>query len=238
MKFGTSKPLTLISSGILLIIWMPSSLLSAPQQPGEGETGGLARTDGALLSLRAEDARQRLAHKPGQTPRREAVDAYNRGLDDLQKALRLDEKAAAAAGDRSARRAARAQKSYAEAIGKFRAALEQEPDLYQALGGLGYALLRTGQYEEALEAYDRAFEIGPVYPEAIEERAEACLGLDRLAEAKDAWTELREVDRELAAELMSAMKRWVDLRRADPAGLTDESIESFAEWVEGRAAQR
>ena len=51
-------------------------------------------------------------------------------------------------------------------------------------------------------------------------------GLGRLAQL---------VGRERAAELMTAMKRWLDEKRADAGGLSEEAIESFATWVEERS---
>jgi hypothetical protein len=47
--------------------------------------------------------------------------------------------------------------------------------------------------------------------------------------------QLFEMDRERAAELMTAMKRWVEQRRGDAGGLSEETIESFATWVEERS---
>jgi len=75
--------------------------------------------------------------------------------------------------------------------------------------------------------------IGPLYPEAIEERGEAYLGLDRIEEAKSAYLDLSRVDREAAAELMTAMKRWLDERRGASGELSAETIEGFANWLDG-----
>ncbi len=194
--------------------------------PGDDRTGGLARTDDALAPL------QPLAEISDLIPQEKAINAYNRGLEYSNKAWKLEEQAATAEAKKAAKKAAKAQKSYKEAIGLFRMAVEQVPDFYQAFGSLGYALLKTGQYEEALEAYDRALAIGPRYPEAIEERGEAYLGLNRIEEAKGAYMQLFQIDRELAAELMTAMKRWLDERSSDANELSAETIEGFATWIE------
>lgn len=227
--FG-SLLLALASIGFLTLVATPAVPLAGPQEPPDERTGGLARTEKELGAL------GRLAEMPELTTlQQKAINAYNQGLAYRNKAWQLDEKAAKAEGEKAAKRAARAQKSYHKAIGQFRLAIERVPDFHQALGGLGYALLKTGQYEQALEAYDRALAIGPRYSEAIEERGEAYLGLDRIQEARSAYTQLVEVDRERAAELMTAMKRWVDQRRGDAGGLSEATIESFAVWIEERS---
>jgi tetratricopeptide (TPR) repeat protein len=172
---------------------------------------------------------------PEATPQQLAAAAYNEGLELRDRAWKLEEEAAAASGEKAAKKAKRAQKAFNQAIERFRAAVEGDPELFQAHSSLGYALRKTGRYEEALAAYDRALAIAPSYVEAIEYRGEAYLGLDRIEEAKGAYMQLFEMDRERAAELMTAMKRWVEQRRGDAGGLSEETIESFATWVEERS---
>jgi hypothetical protein len=223
---SVARALAAVGLVLLLAVTLPSPATS--QETDDRETGGLARTEEELGAL------GRLADMPERVPRKEAIRAYNRGLEALDKASRLDATAAAGNGDKAARKTAKAQESYARAIEQLRAAVELEPGFYQALGSLGYALLRTGQYEASLEAYDRALEIGPVYPEAIAERAEACLELDQIEEAKRAWTVLVRVDRDLATGLVTAMKRWIDARRVTARGVSDKTIDDFATWIDAR----
>lgn len=176
------------------------------------------------------------ATPPGQTnPEDEAAAAYARGLDHRDRAWGL-EKEREEATDPSVREqlAAKAQKEYERAIRAYRAAIEDDPSLYQAYGSLGYALRKTGKYQESLEAYDQALELQPDYAEAIEYRAEAYLGLNRVDDAKEAYMQLFRDDRERADQLMVAMESWVEQRRADAAGVDSESIESFSSWVEER----
>ena len=228
MRFSTSLLLALASIGFLTLVAAPAMSLAEPQAPPDERTGGLAANEDALESLKG-------GMPAIVTPQQKANTAYNRGLEYRNKAWRLEEQAATAEGEKAAKKAAKAQKSYQKAIGQFRIAVEQVPDFHQALGSLGYALLKTGQYEEALDAYDRALAIGPLYPEAIEERGEVYLGLDRIEEAKGAYMQLIRIDRERAAELMTAMKRWLDQQRGDAGGLSEEAIESFAVWIEERS---
>ena len=172
---------------------------------------------------------------PSTDPADQAAQAYNNGIEKRDKAWELEKKAAAAtdAGER-AKLEARAQKEYGKAIRAFRSATESDPSMHQAFSSLGYALRKTGEFEESLAAYDQALQLEPGYAEAIEYRAEAFLGLNRLDEAKQAYMQLFRDDRERADELMSAMQRWVDQRRADPQGLESLAIEEFSVWVEER----
>ncbi len=229
MKFAASLLFAPASIVLLTLVAAPTVTLAQAQEPPDEQTGGLARTEEALGDFgRQTDMTDKSSQK-------KAIKAYNVGLEYRNKAWKLEEQAATADGEKAAKKAAKAQESYGKAIEQFRQAVEVMPDFYQALGSLGYALLKTGQCGEALEAYDRALAIGPVYPAAIEERGEAYLGLDRTEEAKGAYEQLFRIDRKRAAELMSAMRRWLDKRRGDAGGLSEDAINSFAVWIEERS---
>lgn len=173
---------------------------------------------------------------PSADPADQAAEAYNRGLESRDKAWELEEQAESStdAKERS-KLNAKAQTEYAKAIRAFRSATEADPRMHQAFSSLGYALRRTGQYEESLAAYNEALEIEPSYTEAIEYRAEAFLGLDRLDDAKEAYMQLFREDRERAEELMTAMQHWVERRQADPGELDPAIIEEFSIWMRDRA---
>lgn len=173
---------------------------------------------------------------PSADPADQAAAAYNRGLDSRDQAWRLEEQAESSTDTKErSKLSAKAQKEYAKAIRAFRSATEADPQMHQAFSSLGYALRKTGQYEDSLAAYNEALELEPGYAEAIEYRAEAFLGLDRLGEAKEAYMQLFREDRERAEELMTAMQRWVEKRRIDPGEIDPAAIEEFAFWVQDRA---
>lgn len=173
---------------------------------------------------------------PELTPQQKATESFNRGLGFRDKAWELEEEAAAESDARKAeKKRAKAEKAFRKAEREFRAATREMPDFYQAWSSLGYALRRLGDYQESLQAYDQALAIEPRYPEAIEYRGEAYLGLDRIEEAKAAYMQLFQMDRERAAELMTAMKRWLEQRSNDAGELSQEVIEDFATWVEERS---
>jgi len=95
------------------------------------------------------------------TPEQKAMVAYNEGLEHRNKAWKLEEEVASAEGAKADKKAMKAQKAYKKAIEKFRTAVEQVPNFHQAFSSLGYALRKTGQYQESLEAYDRSLAIDP-----------------------------------------------------------------------------
>lgn len=173
--------------------------------------------------------------QPVQSPQEEAILHYNRGLEEKEKAWNLEEEAAAADSESQRQKLlAKAQKAYQRAIAEQRSATAGNPRLYQAFSELGYALRKTGDYEASLEAYNRALELEPDYGQAIEYRAEAYLGLNRLEEAKQAYIALFNQDRDLADELLAAMRRWVEAKRSEPGELSPEAVAEFADWLEQR----
>jgi tetratricopeptide (TPR) repeat protein len=109
--------------------------------------------------------------------------------------------------------------------------VQNDPKMFQAWGGLGYAYRKTGNYPLALEAYDKALALKDSYTPAIEYRAEAYLGVNRLADVKTAYMTLFTADRPRADELAAAMEAWVEKRKADPAGVDPAAVDEFAKWV-------
>lgn len=172
---------------------------------------------------------------PSADPADQAAEAYSRGLASRDKAWKLESQAESSSDPKQrAKLERKAQKEYSKAIRAFRSATEADPAMHQAFSSLGYALRKSGQYEDSLEAYNQALELEPGYAEAIEYRAEAFLGLDRLEEAKEAYMLLFRDDRERASELMTAMQRWIEAHRSDPGELDPGVIDSFSVWVRDR----
>jgi tetratricopeptide (TPR) repeat protein len=108
--------------------------------------------------------------------------------------------------------------------------------MHEAWNYMGYTNRKLGNYQAALDAYDRALSLKPDYAQAIEYRGHAYLGLNRLAEAKEAYLALFGSNRALAAQLLTAMQAWVGEHRGNPAGVDSASFEAFASWVNERSA--
>ncbi len=173
---------------------------------------------------------------PQLTPEEQAIELYNDGLGLRDKAWKLEEKAeAGVSGPEQEKLLGKVEKQFEKAAKKFARAIELKPTMFEAHSSLGYAKRRLGRYDEALVAYDRALELNPYYSEAIEYRAEAYLGLNRLGEARKAYMSLFGADRARADELFAAMKSWLEAREKDPAGVDPQELEEFQSWFEGRA---
>jgi tetratricopeptide (TPR) repeat protein len=170
------------------------------------------------------------------SPHEQAVDAYNYGVKDVGKAKENESDAAKATNPEKKDKAlAKAQKSYASALGEFEKAVGADPGLFQAWNYVGFCQRHLGRYEEALSAYGKALELQPRYGEAYEYRAEAYLGLNRIEDAKASYLQLFGTARPLADELMTSMRRWLDDRQQDNRGVSAEDLAAFAKWVDERA---
>jgi tetratricopeptide (TPR) repeat protein len=161
--------------------------------------------------------------------------AYNSAVRTIKNAQDYDADAAkAATPEKSAKAHEKAQKYYQEAVTKLIDVVGLDPKMYQAWNYLGFANRHLGHYEDSLSSYAKALEINPNYPDAIEYRGEAYLGLNRIDDAKDAYMALFRDSRPLANELMTAMHHWADARRKDAQGLAPTDVEAFAKWMDER----
>ncbi len=171
------------------------------------------------------------------SPHDQAVDYYNnaeRRIDGLTRTH--DEMKAAAATDpqKAAKLQGKLAKGLENAAADLERAVKNDPGLFQAWSELGFTYRKMGRFKESLEAYDKALQISPDYTPALEYRAEAYLGLNRLDEAKKTYTELFSGDRPKADALLLSMKSYVAARRADAAGLDAAQLDAFGKWVEQR----
>lgn len=154
-----------------------------------------------------------------------ATQALNSGLGRLDKADKLEVK-----------NPKLARKEYAAALKDFQTATAAKPDNYRAHNGAGYALRKLGEYDRALESYERALSIAPTSTEAIEYRAEAYLGLNRLDDVRQAYVQLFVHDRAASNVLMKAMRTWVEVHRIQPGGVDSSAVAAFDTWVRERDA--
>jgi tetratricopeptide (TPR) repeat protein len=171
---------------------------------------------------------------PVVTPEQIAAQAYNSGISHKNKGLKLEADAAKAAKDRE-KNLAKAKDEYGKALKDFKKALDLKPDAFQAYNGMGFALRKTGEPVKALEMYEKALQLAPGFPDAIEYRGEAFLALNRIDDAKAAYLELFAKDREQAGQLMKAMTEWVASRQAEPAGVDPGAVAAFDTWIKERA---
>ena len=173
-----------------------------------------------LLAIRSKP---QASDAPKKSPEAVATEALNSGLKRLDKADPIE-----------AKNPKQARKEYAAALKDFQSAIAAAPDNYRAHNGAGYSLRKLGNYERALASYERALILAPTSSEAIEYRAEAYLGLNRLDAAKQAYMHLFVHDRTASTVLMKAMKAWVEKHRGQPAGVEPAAIDAFDTWVRER----
>jgi tetratricopeptide (TPR) repeat protein len=206
---------------------LAAALMVAPVGMGFAHGGGSMSGGGSTGSV--GDSRP-------SAPADAAKSAYNSGVRSIKKAAEYESDAAKASNpDKSAKALGKAHEYYSKALEQFIDAVSQQPQMYQAWNYIGFANRHLGSYDAALTAYAKALELNPAYPEAIEYRAEAYLGLNKIDEAKEAYMTLFRESRGLADELMTAMRRWTDARRKDAQGLPAGDLEAFSKWVDERA---
>ncbi len=170
------------------------------------------------------------------SPDKLAAAAHNKGVAQVRKAERFAQDAANATDSGKKFRAeTKSRAAWEAALAQFRTAVQHQPRQHESWNYVGYAERHLGNHAAALEAYERALALEPGYPEAIEYRAEAYLGLDRLDDARSAYLELYANARALADKLLAAMQAYVGARRESPNGLDPQALEAFAKWVEERA---
>ena len=121
---------------------------------------------------------------------------------------------------------------YSKGLKDFKKAAEQDPTLYQAFNGMGFTLRKTGDAAQALAMYDKALQMAPGFPDAMEYRGEAYLALGRVEDAKQSYLQLFAKDRTQADVLMAAMKSFVTKPAAsmDPA-----AVAALDTWIKERA---
>jgi tetratricopeptide (TPR) repeat protein len=188
----------------------------------------VAATSIGLFAVKSNPVPSDTSGKPA-TPQSMSIDAFNSGL----KHLTNGDKATASqkAGDQK-----KALDEYFKALKDFQNAVKLDPKNYRAFNGLGYSYRKTGDYAKALDNYSEALKLSPNFPDAIEYRGEAYLGLNKPDEAKQAYLLLFASSRTHADLLLKAMKTWADKRHADPAGVDPRTLAAFEGWLHERAA--
>ena len=173
---------------------------------------------------------------PSRSPEEMAIAAYNSGIDHKDKGLKIEAGLAATTDAKErAKVEDKAKKEYEKALKDFKTAASGSPQMYQAYNGMGFSYRKTGDYTKALEMYDRALQLKPGFPDAIEYRGEAYLGLNRIDDAKQAYLEILAADRKQADTLMAAMQTWIEQKKAAPAGVDPATVSGLETWVKERA---
>ena len=170
------------------------------------------------------------------SPEEMATMSYNSGIEHKDKGIKIEASAATTADPKDRDKAvANAKKEYEKALKDFKSAASNSPDMYQAYNGMGFSYRKTGDYVKALEMYDKALQLKPGFPDAIEYRGEAYLGLNRIDDAKQAYLQVLASDRKQADILMAAMKTWVADHKTTPGAVDAATISGLETWIGERA---
>jgi tetratricopeptide (TPR) repeat protein len=121
---------------------------------------------------------------------------------------------------------------YEDARDELKGVVKKQPQSYAAWSELGFSYRKLGDFEESLEAYNKALAVRAAYTPAIEYRGEAYLELGKLPEARAAYDKLTELDGELADMLLGKMQRWLARQKTSPSnGVTPEALAEFESWL-------
>ena len=166
-----------------------------------------------------------------------AVAAFEAGQSYISKAKDADSDAVKAADDKKRAKAlAKASNLYGKALNRLEDAVDKDPGMVDAWNDVGLCELHLGFYDEAVMAYANVLELKPGYSEAYENRAEAYLGLNKIAEAASDYMTLFKAARPLADQLMTYMHQWIDERQRDPKGVSSDDLAAFVKWTDERAS--
>jgi tetratricopeptide (TPR) repeat protein len=155
---------------------------------------------------------------------------FNVGFEEYQMATGLENASVGRTGEDAQRARDAVKAGLTRARDKFRAAVGAAPDMKEGWNMLGYTSRKLGNYEESLQAYDKALALVPDYPEAIEYRAELFLLTGRLADVKEAYASLLKSSPSYAGVLKTSMQDWVKAKKTAP-GVSDADRTEFAAWV-------
>jgi tetratricopeptide (TPR) repeat protein len=170
-----------------------------------------------------------------QTPQEKAKALYNEGVHYLKKADKFEASALqltdAGKKDRAVHEA---REYYGSALSKFQQAAQTDPSMPEAWNYVGYTNRHLGNYDVALTAYEQALTLKPGYPDALEYRGEAFLGLNRVADAKQAYLDLFAANRALADKLLAAMRGWLDTQKSSATADT-AAVGELDKWIQERS---
>jgi tetratricopeptide (TPR) repeat protein len=172
----------------------------------------------------------RNAPESSQDPKTVARNSYNLGYEGVQKVAKLELEAASMPAFASQYRDT-AKAGLRTARDNFRKAVAADPEMKEGWNMLGFTSRKLGEYEESLQAYEKALALAPQYPEAIEYRAELFLVTGRLEQTKEAYATLLKLDAAYAGTLKTAMQDFLKSNQAFPARVTAQESEAFAKWV-------
>ncbi len=217
------------------LLWVLAGAAHAQQIPGGpgGYPGGVPGGGNRQpVGISPEDVTPpTTTEKPDAAARK----AYKEAMKSLDKARQYEASAAAAGNpDKKAKETEKMGDAYSRALDEFTEALSNKGDMVEAWDNVGFVHLRLGAYQESIDDYNHALALKPDLMDAIEHRAEAYLAVDRIDDVKAPYMDLYNHEPGLAAQLMTAMQKWLNDHQSDPKGMRPADIASFGKWLSER----
>ncbi len=159
-----------------------------------------------------------------------AKKAFTIGFEEYQMATGLENAGTGLNGEAGMRNKEAVTAAFGRSRERFRVAVGADANMKEAWNMLGFTSRKLGDYEESLQAYDKALALAPDYPEAIEYRAELFLLTGKLAQAKEAYAFLLKSSPSYAGVLKTSMNDWLKAKKTTP-GVDDAQRAEFAAWV-------
>jgi tetratricopeptide (TPR) repeat protein len=208
---------------VLLAAGLGTIPVYAQGYPQGGIQGAGARHESAIPNTPIEEK-----------PDKAAAKAYAAGLKTMEKvheqeAVLLNEKDA----DKRGRARGKLEDLYDRAMAQFTQVLRNQ-EMYDAWNQICYIHLQLGAYREAMDDCNHALKIKPDLPQAIQDRGQAFLGIDRLEDAKASYMDLFYHSRPMADQLMVSMHDWVKSHRVSANGVRASDIDAFDKWLQER----
>ena len=170
------------------------------------------------------------------TPEELAVEAYNSGISRRDRAAKAETQALKEKKDSDKlKNEKKAREEYGKALKDFEKAAKLNPRCRRPTTAWAFPTASSATTQKALENYDKALQLAPKFPDAIEYRGEAYLALNRIDDAKQAYLTLFAMDRKQADSLMAAMKEYVAKKKVDPAGADASALSALESWITERA---
>jgi hypothetical protein len=227
---------------LMLLVWSGVNVRMA-QAGGQGYPGGGGMQGGGMPGSRGGMGQPGMGQPGEEMPSSPAADkpdkaaekAFKAGVKSLNKAREEEDIAAKSTNpDKRADALDKLSDAYGKALDQFTEALRNKGDMVDAWNNVGYIHLRLGAFGEAIDDYNHTLALKPDLLEAIEHRAEAYLGVDRLDDAKASYMDLFNHARPLADQLMASMQKWLESHRVAANGMRAADIDAFGKWVQER----
>ena len=216
---------------LALLAWCVAGMQAARAQGYPGGGGQMPGGRGMNQPQPSGDMPAQSSEKPDAAARK----AFKAGVKSLSRAHEFEEVAEKATNpDKKADALDKVNDAYGKALDQFTEALSNKGDMVEAWNYAAYVHLRLGAFNESIDDYNHTLSLKPDLLDAIEGRAEAYVGTDRLDQAKAAYMDLYNHAPPLADKLMSVMRKWLQSHREAANGMRAADIDSFGKWLEER----